>query len=248
MKAFDCNVSFGHWPFARPAEDTPGKLDAVLADEGISRAFVSSADAVLYEEPEECNQWLAARLQKLPRLVPVPVANPRVKSSRAIANQRDLPAVKLIPNYHACPLGDPRTLALCGTLARRRVPVLIQMRMEDERSAYELLRVPGVEVDEIAGLAAALPDLTIVALCCYFEEAVRLAAVPNVSVDIAFVENLDTLGQLCARVPASKVLFGSHAPWLYPKAAMAKLRLSRISSEQRTAIAHGNAARVLGAR
>jgi predicted TIM-barrel fold metal-dependent hydrolase len=246
MKAFDCNVSFGHWPFARVAEDTPARLDALLAREGISRALVSSADAVLYEEPEECNRWLVSRLKKLPRLVPVPVVNPRVRSAQAIVDRPDLVAVKLIPNFHVYSLRDPRALALCRLLARRRVPVLVQMRMEDERGQHELFRVPGVDGDDIAALATAIPGLTIVALCPYFAEALRLAAVPNIHVDISFVENLDTLGQLCAKIPAGKVLFGSHSPWLYPKAAVAKLTLSRIGAEERKAIARGNAARIFG--
>ena len=155
-------------------------------------------------------------------------------------------AVKLIPNYHAYSLLDDRVLSFCTLAAERGIPVLVQMRVEDERSHYELLKVPGVSVDDIAALAGRIPPLAIVALCPYLGEAVRLAAVSNVFVDISFVETLDTLCSLCAVIPVSKILFGSHVPWLYPRAAMAKLRLSSIGEEERIAIGSGNALRVFG--
>jgi uncharacterized protein len=242
----DCSVGFGHWPFARFAEETAADLDAALAAEGIDRALVSCADAVLYEEPDECNRWMEARLQGFPRLVPVPVANPRVASWRAIMDRAVLPAVKLIPNYHAFPLGDERVLQLCARAEQRRVPVMIQARVEDERGQYELLQVPGVSVQEITGLAARFPRLSIVVLCAYVAEAPDLAKLPNVSVDISFIETLDTLGSLCASMPAEQVLFGTHTPWFTPRSALAKLRLSRITDTQRELIAHGNAARIFG--
>jgi predicted TIM-barrel fold metal-dependent hydrolase len=242
----DCNVGFGHWPFARFAEDTPAKLDRVLAREGIDRALVSSAEAVLYEEPEECNRELERKLARFPRLVPVPVASPRVKSAAAILAKPGIRALKLIPNYHAYSLTDHRAVDLCARAAELRIPVLVQMRVEDERSHYELLKVPGVTVEEIASLAARLSGLSIVALCPYFAEAVRLAEIPDVYVDISYAETLDTLGRLCARVPAAKVLFGSHAPWLYARAAVRKLALSSIDEGERRAIGAGNAARLFG--
>jgi hypothetical protein len=244
----DCNVGFGAWPFARFAEDTPHRLDRLLEREGIGRALVSSAEAILYEEPEECNVALERKLERYPRLVPVPVASPRVKSAQAILARPGIKAVKLIPNYHAYTLTDERAVALCARAAERGLPVMVQMRVEDERSHYELLKVPGVPVEDIVALARRLPNLTVVALCPYFAEAVRLAAVPNVYVDIAFAENLDTLGQLCAKVPAAKILFGTHSPWLYPRAARAKLELSSISKEERAAIGSRTAAGIFGIR
>jgi predicted TIM-barrel fold metal-dependent hydrolase len=242
----DCNVGFGSWPFARFAENTAAKLDAMLAREGIARALVSSAEAILYEEPDECNRDLARRLAKHPRLVPVPVANPRVRSAAQIVAKAGIAALKIIPNYHAYDLSDVRAVALAEQVAARGIPLLVQMRIEDERSHYELLKVPGVTVEAIAALAHRLPGLAIVALCPYFAEAIRLAAIANVWVDIAFVENLDTLRQLLAQVPPAKVLFGSHAPWLYARAAAKKLALGSIGAEERQAIGSGNAARLFG--
>ncbi len=242
----DCNVSLGHWPFARPAVETAQELDAHLRRHGIGRALVSSADAVLYPEAEECNEKLRAALKGFPSLIPVPVLNPRTASAAGIRGQEGLRAVKLIPNYHGYSLSDPRAVDACREAARRSVPVMVQMRMEDERGHYEFLRMPGVAVEEITALAAAVPGLSIIALCPYFAEAAVLARVPGVFVDISFTELPDTLAQLCAVVPASAVLFGSHTPLHYTGAAIAKLASADIDEKTRQEIAGGNARRLLG--
>ena len=241
----DCSVGFGRWPFARFSEDTPARLDRLLAGNGIQAALVSSIEAILYEEPEEWNRDLARRLRGYPRLLPIPVANPRVRSVASIVAEPGLKAVKLIPNYHGYSLGDDRTVELCEALADRGVPVLVQMRVEDERSHYELLKVPGVPVPDIVTLTRALPNLAVVALGPYFAEAIPLAQA-GVYVDISFAETLDTLGQLCKKAPVERILFGSHAPWMYPRAASAKLARSTITEEQREAIGWGTASRLFG--
>lgn len=243
----DCNVGFGPWPFARFAEDTPARLAGLLTGSGIDHALVSSVEAVLYEEPAECNGELEKKLRRHAGLLAVPVVNPRVASAASIMSRQPAPkAYKLIPNYHNYSLWDERAGALCSQAAARGVPVLIQMRVEDERSQYELMKVPGVPVNDVIGLARRIPGLTVVALCPYFEEAVTLAAAPGVYVDISFTEILDTLRQLCDKAPSDKIVFGSHAPWLYPQAAAAKLRLCSISDSQRELIGWRTASRLFG--
>jgi hypothetical protein len=243
----DCNVGFGAWPFSRFAEDTPAKLAALLTASGIDHALVSSVQAVLYEEPAECNAELEKKLARHAALIPVPVVNPRVASVTSIMARTPAPrAFKLIPNYHGYSLWDERVGALCTGAAERGIPVLIQMRVEDERSHYELMKVPGVPVADIIGLARRIPGLTVVALCPYFGEAVALAAAAGVYVDISFAEVLDTLRQLCSKAPAEKIVFGSHAPWLYPQAAAAKLTLCTIKDSEREAIGWRTASRIFG--
>ena len=242
----DCNVSLGHWPFQYAGIETARQLEAHLKREGIGRALVSSADAVLFPEPEECNARLRKALAGCPSLTAIPVLNPRTGSAPEILATAELVAVKLIPNYHGYSLTDPRAIAVCRVARQRRVAVMVQMRMEAERGHSEFLKMPGVSVDDITALAAAVPDLSLVALCPYLAEAVTLAKLPGVFVDISFTENPDTLAKLCAQVPAERVLFGSHTPWYYTGAAMAKLTSSEIGERERTAIGSGNAVRLLG--
>ena len=60
----DCNVSLGHWPFQHTAVQTGRQLERHLLRFGVERALVSSADAVLFPEPGECNVRLRDVLNK----------------------------------------------------------------------------------------------------------------------------------------------------------------------------------------
>ncbi len=244
----DCNVGLGHWPFARFGSITAARLDRELAELGITTALVWNPEAVLYEEPDVCNAALAERVARYPRLLPVPVANPRVRSAASIVERPAIPALRLVPSYHAYRLTDEIAVTLCERAAARGVPVIVQMRVEDERSQYELLKVPGVAVDDIEDLAGRLPDLTIVAVCAYLHEVVRLTAVPGVHVDISFAETLDTLAAIKAQAGLEKVLFGSHAPWFYARAAVSKVETATITAAEREAVGGATARRVFGLR
>ena len=59
----------------------------------------------------------------------------------------------------------------------------------------------------------------------------------NIHVDLSFVERLDTVAALLAEVPARQVLFGSHTPFLYTRAAVMKLRTAAVGRRELRAIA-----------
>jgi predicted TIM-barrel fold metal-dependent hydrolase len=63
------------------------------------------------------------------------------------------------------------------------------------------------------------------------------------------LEGMEGLKRLVAQVGADRLLFGSHAPFFYPEAAVLKLKESALSPDHGEAIRRGNARRVLpGAR
>jgi predicted TIM-barrel fold metal-dependent hydrolase len=48
----------------------------------------------------------------------------------------------------------------------------------------------------------------------------KLAEVPGVYFDVARVEGTDGIGRLIRSLPQGRVLFGTHAPFLIPEAAL----------------------------
>ncbi|NLG36007.1 MAG: hypothetical protein GX548_11695 [Lentisphaerae bacterium] len=123
----------------------------------------------------------------------------------------------------------------------------IQMRVEDERNQYPLMKVSGVPVAEIITLAKAFPAVPIVCLCAYFGEAVELVQkTQSVHVDLAFLETFRTLPALLAKIPADRVLFGSHTPFLYTRPAVLKLEGIRGTAGDCRAVSRDNAARLFG--
>jgi predicted TIM-barrel fold metal-dependent hydrolase len=246
----DVHVSLGHWPFQPLRPRTPAQLARHLAVEGIDHAYVAPVDAILYPDPHLGNEELLPRLRGYPTLRPVGVVNP------ALANWREtLDAsvewgarmVKLLPNYHAYPLDAPFVDDLRQYARERGVRVAVQVRVEDERNQYPRMQIPNVDLASLIAFAQRLPEEPLLALGAYFHEAVELVrGTPNVLVDLAAIERLDTLRSFLREVPSDRVLFGSHTPFFYTRAAVMKLRDAELDGETEQAIAADNARRFLG--
>ncbi len=76
----------------------------------------------------------------------------------------------------------------------------------------------------------------------------KLAEMGNVWFDIAMVEGVGGTANLLKQIPASQVVFGSHAPFFYLESSQLKLKESALGRDQALAIGTGNASRVLRRR
>ncbi|MDD2710534.1 MAG: amidohydrolase family protein [Verrucomicrobiae bacterium] len=245
MNPFDVNASIGHWPFQKFDLTTPAALCRHLKKTGIRRALVSCIDSVLYPDPAVFDDILFKTAKAHPMLVPVPTVNPSLSNWRASLRRDSLAAVKIIPNYHRYNLDDPSVAELAGILEKQKIPLLIQMRVDDERNQCPFMKVPGVETEKIIRFARRFPKIPMVCLCPYFGEAIQLAQkTANLHVDISFIETFQTLQTLLKNIPSSRVLFGSHTPFLCAESALMKLSASKIPAKAIEDIALKNAGRI----
>ena len=246
----DVNAAVGRWPFCEGQSMTPSRLSRLLAAAGVDVALCSSLEACFHEDPDEDNRRLSRQLRGHPRLRPVPVVNPRMPNWPELVERwgRGAPAVKILPAYHAYTLADARVDALAAELARLRRPLLVQVRMEDERVQAPAFRVPPVPVADIAALAGRFPRLPIVALGAYLPEARDLLRhSPAVRIDISFLDRLDVVGELVreCRLAGRRLVLGTNSPLLHARAAVLKAQTADASRAVRLAILGGNARRVL---
>ncbi len=247
----DANVSLGHWPFRKFLPDSAAKLSKHLESEGVSSALVSAAEAGFCLDPDIYNKLLIRKLRPYSNLMPIMVINPSLsnwlKTLRRYVDSPEIKAVKILPNYHNYSLARKYVAELMNELTVGKIPLLIQMRMEDERSHHPLLKVSGVDCKEVIKLAGRFPRIPILCLCPYFGEAALLVKeTANIYVDISFVERLDTVASLLKEIPATRVLFGSHTPFLYTRSAIMKIKDASISRKDFNAIAFNNARRLFG--
>ena len=238
----DVNTSFGHWPFQKFDVNSVQVMLKRLNSVGITKALISSIDGILYPDPSVCDAGLFKMVKPTPMLVPVPTINPCLTNWRKATETSGLKAVKIIPNYHNYPLTDPAVAQLMQVLAGKRIPLIIQMRVDDERNQYPLMKIPGVDWQAVVQLANTFRETPIVCLCAYFGEAVELVQkTKNVSVDISFIETFQTLPALLRKIPPERILFGSHTPFLYTESAVMKLESARLAAKPYKAIASANA-------
>ncbi len=246
----DVNAWLGSWPFQYFHEATAAILADRLAAEGITAAAVGNPEAAFNPDIMESNRILVRRLEKHAMLRPVPAVDPTKRDWRdvlALCRDEGAAAVRVFPGYHGYELGSPAAMAVMEQLAgERTLPLFVQVRMEDERTHHPRCRIAAVEVASVLEAAGRFPTLRFVALCPYFHEAVDLAKGPaNVSFDISHVERLRTVSSLLAEVPLQRVLFGSHAPFLQPLAAVMKVQAPSAGEEARRAIGFENVAAII---
>jgi len=247
----DVHTWLGHWPFQPLHPRTPAQLARHLTAEGIDGACVASLDAILYPDPHLGNEALLPQLQRYPNLLPVGVVNPSLGNWRetleAGVERWGAKLIKLLPNYHGYPLDAPFVEELRQEALKRGVRLAVQVRVEDERNQYPLMKIPNVDLASLIAFAQRVPEEPVLALGAYFHEAVELVrATPNVLVDLSGVERLDTLRSFLREAPAERMLFGSHTPFFYTRAAVMKLHDAEVDEAVKQRIAAGNARRFLG--
>ena len=241
----DINTALGNWPFQRFSQSTPAKLSKHLKQEGISRALVSSIDAIFYPDPDVYNRLLAASLKPFPELLPVFTVNPILANWEKIVDSSKVKTVKIYPGYHNYSLLSDPVYSLAEKLIKNKMSLMIQMRVEDERLHHPLCQIPPVPVADIVKFAEKYPSLPVICLCPYFAELVPLTSnTENVYVDISFVETMNIITRVLRDVPAEKILFGSHTPFLYTRAATMKTEYAEIDKKTLKMITETNAKKI----
>ncbi len=251
MNFFDANTWTGRWPFAFLPAHTPRTLTAHLRRHGIRRAFVSPLDAVFAPAPGPANRELLRTTRGMTALVPVPVINP------ALANWREelavcavdprVRAVRVLPNYHNFRLRARVMHEFAQELQRRRLRLIVQVRLIDERHEFHAVHLKGVPVADLDRFLLQHPTSRILACGLTRTELFALAAKhSHLLADLSFVEWHDTVRHVLARVSAQQLVFGSHTPFFITAASGAKLAASGLSAPIIRPIASGNLAKFLG--
>lgn len=257
----DLNCGVGRWPFREYGARTVDALEAIMAIEQIDTAYPSSIDAVFAADPDAANRDLIAACSGRTNIHPIPVINPRLRQwKRALEEYRStapIAAIKIHPNYHGWSLDDPEDPRKAGPglpgfaddlsahLIKLGLPVLIPVRLIDDRFHPYAMKVPPVPVGQVRGLARRFPELRIVCLNPYLNDVRMLRDEANVFVDLASVEYFRTLDTLIAAFAPERIVFGTNTPFYVARAGIMKLAWAEADKATIMRIAGGNAMELL---
>ncbi len=245
----DVNTYIGNWVFRPLPSSSPESLSDCLMAEGIQKAFVSSINAIFYDEPHLANEILFNQIEKFPIFLPVAVINPNFpnwsKNLNKYLNEHNIKAIKLHPNYHQYKLNDGKTKELIISAGEKDLTVIIQMRVQDVRSQNPICIVQDVDVSNLVEIAETIKGTRFVFGGIKWNEvqvmANRIKALSNVWIDISNIEYMDVLRRLINIYGTDQILFGTHAPFFEIKSAILKLKEANLTEKEYESITSINA-------
>lgn len=251
MNYFDANTWTGQWPFAFLNAHHPRSLALHLKEHGITRALVSPLEAAFAPAPGPANQALLRSTRKVSSLIPVPVINPALADWREelalAAFDERVRAVRVLPAYHNYRVNHRVMDALAEELIRRRLRLIVQVRLIDERHEYHSLNIKPVRGMDLVALLVRHPELPVLASGFLRSELLPLLpAHLRLLADLSFAEWHETLRHLESTVGLRQLAFASHTPFLVTAAARAKLDDSGLAVTKIKGIASDNLRRWLG--
>ena len=248
----DASCFCGHWPFRALRWREPAALKDHLLEGGVSQAWVSATEAILFPDPMEANEPLFRAIHKDPFYVPIAIINPMLASWREDAEscmkEWGCRALKLVPSYHGYHLEEHVVDDVVEWTMRAGALLCVQVFMVDRRSQHPLMKVDPPSCGEIAKIGKRHPEARLLACGAMKGDLSSLGRAPNVWAEISLVEDAQALKWAVGQMGPKRIVFGSHSPFQYLRAMTAKLDVDPVDVPAETipAVASANAAALLG--
>ena len=234
LSVFDSNVSLFHWPFRRLPLDETARLVEKMNQLGIESALAGSFEGILQRDLGAVNRRLARECESRAGLSPAGSINPVQPGWREdlkeCQEELGMRAIRLHPSYHGYRLGDSCFIELAEAAVEAGMLLQIVAVFEDTRTQPEMLRVQDVDL-------APLAEFSIEGKIQILNWRPRgpvlevLAEKTEVSFDTSRVEGTDGISTLLKQLPASRILFGTHAPFLIPEASLIRIHESDLPDD-----------------
>ncbi len=248
-RVIDTNVSLFQWPFRRlPLSETDALTDK-LRSRGIHQAWAGSFEGLLHRDIAGVNSRLAEECRRHGRdvLIPFGTVNPTLpdweEDLRRCAEEHHMPGIRLHPNYHGYTLDIPEFARLLRLASERHLVVQLVAAMEDQRTQSTLLHIADVDLTPLAEIVRQIPTVKLVILNhkATGTTFTSLVKTPGIYFDISRVNATDGVARVMRTLPADRVVFGTHAPFLIYESAMIKVYESELTEPEMSAVLCQNA-------
>lgn len=210
---FDAAAFCGHWPYYHLRQGSLPQVLQKLKAAGIEGGFLSSLEAIFYNDPWEADGPLTEELKNTNWRVAMSV-NPDLPWAQQLVRQgfdAGAGAVRLYPCIHGYEEDGQQVISICRFAGQLGLPVILTLRMEDERMQY-LLRQKNPDFARIRKLTQQCPQTRFLLSNCLVHQVDELLPLPsNVWFDTAGFKGEFYLEDQKS-IPGERILFGSFTP------------------------------------
>ncbi len=221
MKKMDFNCYCGNWPFFRVRYNTIEKIAQLHSRCGIEGGFISAIEAIFYQDPYEAELQLAKQLEGTPYMHAM-ILNPMIPGwkddfNRGVKNL-NIRAVRLMPGFHGYTLADPVLNEVCDLLRANHLPLILTLRIRDERTAW-MFSPRKLEVQEVADFLNKYADIITILGCSRAKECIELKAQfknrTNLFTEVSgFKDGNYAVENVSNEIGFNHIIYGSSAPLL----------------------------------
>ncbi|MEM2561422.1 MAG: amidohydrolase family protein [Candidatus Bathyarchaeia archaeon] len=247
----DVNAFLGDWPF-RSLRGDVNSLLKLMAKCKVDVAFVSSLNAIFYKDLEEANLRLWHNLKGVRALIGVCTINPSFPESiehlDKCVSEMGMVGVKIHPNYHGYSLEDNSVNQFFEECSKKDVPVIVPLRIQDERIHHPSSKVPPIPVAQIISTAKRNPSLKVIVCNARSNEINEIFTkandLKNLYVVFSWVQSLNFIEKMVKKVGCDRMLWGSNFPLNYIEPTLHQIIESNIENSEKEKILSENAKKI----
>ena len=245
MKKIDFNCFSGNWPFHKVRYNTVEKIMQLHKRCGIEGGLVSACEAIFYQDPYEAELSLSKELMGT-NYYHAMTLNPTLPAwkddLRRCVEMLGVKAVRLVPGYHGYTLADDVMKEVCDSLRQYNLPLILTLRIEDERTTW-MVNPRFIPVTEVKAFLETYTDIPTLVANVRINETADLAPVfetrQNLFIDTAgFMRGLFPVDTAYPYVKGQMV-FGSNAPCSEMQCFTFLVAKSSLSDSQKDAVYAG---------
>lgn len=247
MDKIDFNCFSGTWPFHRVRHPYFTDICRIHRKNGIEYGYISSTDAIFYNDPYEAELVLADEIRdsKYRHVMTVNLALPgAIKSIEHGVSKLNIAGVRLFPGFHGYSIISEEVWTLCEQLRNYRIPLFLTMRMEDERVTH-LFHPKSIALTQLESFLEKISDIPIVICNIHEYELEPLQDVIKENENVFFdcsglkygtfpLEGIDMLGLL------PRLIYGSVTPLFCLKSTMLMFEKTHICPQTIATILSGS--------
>lgn len=245
MKRFDCNCFTGNWPFYKVRYNTVEKIQSLHNRIGITGGFISAIESIFYQDPYEAEADLAKELEGTPYYQAM-ILNPTLPAWKADLKRgvEDLhiKAVRLMPTYHKYSLTDPMVAEVVEAVKSYNLPLLLTLRLRDERCMY-MFQADFVNKDDVAAFLKQHSDVVTLLTDASAYELEQLAPVfaerKNLFADCSGLKDGLFAADRAYESIGDQLVYGSAAPLLEMQASFYNITMAPLDEDIKTKILSG---------